>query len=69
MARSISDASRASTGINSTPNDGATAWMAANWPIPEATAGSRRTAARVTPGAISLSSSSHFAAQAVFEHE
>ena len=33
-------------------------------------AGSRRTAARVTPGAICLSSSSHFAAQAVFEtHE
>ncbi len=34
--------------------------MAANCPIPEATAGSRRTAARVTRGAISLSSSSHF---------
>jgi hypothetical protein len=31
-------------------------------PIPDATAGSRRTAARVTRGAISLSSSSHFAA-------
>ena len=35
----------------------------ANWPIPAAMAGSRRTAARVTPGAISLSSSSHFAAK------
>ena len=34
--------------------------MAANWPIPAVMAGSRRTAARVTPGAISLSSSSHF---------
>src|SRR6185436_11863160 len=59
-ARSISGASRTSTGLNSTPSDGATAWMAPNCPIPEAMAGSRRTAARVTPGAISLSSSSHF---------
>ena len=58
-ARSISGASRTSTGLNSTPKDGATAWMAANWPIPEATAGSRRTAARVMLGAICLSSSSH----------
>ena len=41
--------------------------MAPNWPIPAAIAGSRRTATRVTRGAISLSSSSHFAAQAVFE--
>ena len=60
MARSISPASRTSTGLTSTPNDGATDWIAANWPIPAASAGSRRTAARVTPGAISLSSSSHF---------
>ena len=59
-ARSISPASRTLTGLTSTPSDGATAWMAANWPIPAAMAGSRRTAARVTPGAISLSSSSHF---------
>ena len=34
--------------------------MAPNWPVPEDMAGSRSTAARVTPGAISLSSSSHF---------
>ena len=34
--------------------------MMANWPIPAVMAGSRRTAARVTPGAICLSSSSHF---------
>jgi hypothetical protein len=47
-ARSISPASRTSTGLNSTPNDGATIWTAPNCPIPEATAGSRRTAARVT---------------------
>jgi predicted DNA-binding ribbon-helix-helix protein len=32
-----------------------------HWPIPAVMAGSRMTAARVTPGAISLSSSSHFA--------
>ena len=37
-----------------------TGWRA-HWPVPEGMAGSRRTAARVTPGAISLSSSSHFA--------
>ena len=34
--------------------------MTANWPMPEVSAASRRTAARVTPGAICLSSSSHF---------
>ena len=67
MARSISPASRTSIGLTSTPSDGATAWMAANWPIPRDMLGSRRTAARVTRGAISLSSSSHFAAHAVFE--
>src|SRR5262245_30073962 len=58
-ARSISTVSRASTGFNSTLNDGATAWIAANWPVPETKAGSRTTATRVTPGAISLSSSNH----------
>src|SRR5262249_34427048 len=40
---------------------GPTAWIAANWPIPAARVESRRTAARVTLGAISLSISSHFA--------
>ena len=35
--------------------------MTANWPMPAGMAGSRRTAARVTRGAICLSSSSHFA--------
>ena len=34
--------------------------MTANWPIPETNVGSRRTAARVTLGAISLSNSGHF---------
>ena len=34
MARSISPASRTSTGRNSTPNDGATAWIAAELAAP-----------------------------------
>src|SRR6516165_1586007 len=62
MARSISPASCVSIVRNSTPSDGATAWITANWLGPDAMADSRRTAARVTRGAISLSSSSHFAA-------
>ena len=66
-ARSISPASRTSTGLNSTPNDGATAWMAPNWPVPAGMAGSRRTAARVTPGAICFEQLQPFPAQAVFE--
>jgi hypothetical protein len=48
------------TGLTSILSDGATAWMTANWLVPEPSAVSRRTAARVTPGVISLSSSSHF---------
>ena len=51
------------------PDDRATTWMTPNWPIPVAMAGSRRTAARVTPGASSLSSSSHFALKLVFEQQ
>jgi hypothetical protein len=43
------------------PSDGATTWIALNWPIPEGIAGSRKTAALVTPGAISLSNSNHLA--------
>src|SRR5262249_49672328 len=35
-------------------SDGATAWMAANWLVPEPWEGSRRTAARVTLGTVSL---------------
>jgi hypothetical protein len=41
--------SRTLTGLTCTPTDGATDWITANWPIPETIAGSRRTAARVTP--------------------
>src|SRR6516164_9966602 len=61
IVRSISETSRTLTGLTSTPSDGAMDWMAANWAGPEASAGSRSTPARVTVGAISLSSSSHFA--------
>jgi hypothetical protein len=42
---------------------GAMAWITANCPIPLALPGSRKTAARVTPGAICLSSSSHLPAR------
>ena len=59
-ARSISPASRKPIGRNSTPNEGATDWIAPNWPAPEAISGSRITPTRVTRGATSLSSSSHF---------
>jgi hypothetical protein len=67
MARSISDASCTFMGVNSTPSDGATDWMAAYWPIPAEIAALRRTAARVTRGATSFSSSSHFPLRAVLE--
>src|SRR5215831_2683348 len=40
-------------------NAGAADWMAAIWPFPANGLGSRRTATRVTRGAIRLSSSSH----------
>src|SRR5262245_3039151 len=44
--RSISSASRMLTGLNSTPNEGATDWIAPYWPAPAAVVGSRSTAAR-----------------------
>ena len=59
-ARSISLASRMLIGLTSIPSDGATIWMAPNWAFPEGLPVSRKTAARVTLGAICLSSSSHF---------
>src|SRR5262249_49893790 len=59
MPRSISPAARTPTGRNSTPNCEAADWIAPNCPLPAAMATSRRTAARVMPGAMSLSSSSH----------
>jgi hypothetical protein len=48
MARSISLASRALTGLTSTLSDGAMACMAANWAVWEGFAVSRRTTTRVT---------------------
>ncbi len=58
--RSISPASRMLIGATSIPSDGAIAWMMPNTAIPTGLAVSRIIAARVTLGAISLSSSSHF---------
>src|SRR2546421_684605 len=49
------------TRITSTPSDGATVWIATNWLTANPWLASRRTVTRVTPGAICLSSSSHFA--------
>ena len=66
-SRSISARSRTLTRLKLHPRDGATACNAANWAIAAAMPGSRSTATRVTPGAISLSNSSHFAADAEFE--
>ena len=57
--RSISPASRTSTGLSSILKAGPTAWIAPNCPMPDATAGSAGPP-RVAPGAISFSSSSHF---------
>src|SRR5262245_20185211 len=42
------------------PRAGATDWIAPNIPVPEGIVGSLKTAARVTDGAISFSSSNHF---------
>src|SRR5262245_11696470 len=64
--RSISPGSRTLNGVSSTPNDCATDWIALNWPMPAAKVGSRKTATRVTCGAICLSNSTHFPLMAVF---
>ena len=49
------------------PNEGATAWIAANWPIPVAISGSRRTATRVDVRRDLLEQLQPFPARAVFE--
>jgi hypothetical protein len=49
MSRSISLSPRTLIGMISTPNEEAVDWIAANWPIIDGSAGSRMTAARVTP--------------------
>ena len=48
-------------GVTSTPNEDATPWIAASWPIPTGVRESRRTATWVRRGATCLSSSSHLA--------
>src|SRR5262245_22224375 len=53
--------SRPPSGLTSTFDKRAADWIAPNWPILEVDVGSRMTPTRVTFGAISLSSSSHFA--------
>ena len=69
MARSISPASRTLTGLTSTLSDGATAWIARELALPRSRPASRRTATRVTPGAICLSNSNHFPPMTVFEQK
>ena len=49
------------------PNDGATAWMAPNWPIPAATAGSRKDRRSRHAGRDLLEQLQPFSAHAVFE--
>src|SRR5215469_9201739 len=60
-AGSISAESRMLIALISIPNEGATDWIAPSRPNPVGAVVSRRTAARVTLGAISFSSSIHFA--------
>src|SRR5262249_13520084 len=67
MPRSISSASRPLIAFNSTPIDGATAWIAPNCPVPYVVPGSRKTAACVVLGAISFSSSQPLSAAPIFE--
>ena len=65
--RSISGASRTPIGLTSTPNDGATAWIAPNSPPATGLPGSRRTAARVTRGAILFEQFKPFPTHAVLK--
>src|SRR4051812_6044284 len=60
MPRSIVPASRTLIARTSTPNDGATDWITANWPMPAIMVGSHNIAEFVTFGAICFRSSSHF---------
>ena len=67
MARSISAASRTSTGLNSTPNDGATAWMAAELADPGGDGGIPKDRRPRHAGRDLLEQLQPFPAQAVFE--
>ena len=60
MSRSISRASRTSTGLTSTPSDGATVWIAPNWPMPERYGGIAKDRRPRHARRDLLSSSSHF---------
>src|SRR3954463_15270024 len=64
-AASMRARSPISIGTNSTPNDSATDWIAANWPTPADMAESRSTAARVTRRRL-LEQLQPFSAQAEF---
>src|SRR5262245_19529975 len=59
ISRSISPPSRTPAGIDTAPNEAAAASIACRLAMFEALSGLWMTAARMTPGAISLSSSSH----------
>ena len=67
MSRSISSGSRTLSGVTSTPAKAPPPGSLRTGRVPEAMAGSRMTAARVMLGMTSLSSSSHFAADAELE--
>ena len=67
MPRSISLASATPTGRNSTPNDGATDWIAPNCPMPRASAASRSTADSLDAGCDLLQQLQPFRAHAEFE--
>ena len=60
-AKSWEERSCPPSGLTSTLDNRAADWVAPNWPILEVDVGSRMTPTRVTLGAISLSSPSHFA--------
>src|SRR5271166_1077880 len=59
MTRSMSAASRTLARVNCAPNDGAAASIPCQYAICERLSGSRMTATRLLPGAVSLSNSSH----------
>ena len=67
MARSISPASRILTGLTSTPSDGATAWIAPNWPVPVAMDGIPKDRHSRHAGRDLLEQFQPFSAHAVFE--
>src|SRR5262249_46622284 len=67
--RSRSPASRMLTGITSTFSEGATAWIAANCPVPEVVLASLSTTTRVMVGAILHEQLQPFSAETVLIQE